>query len=146
LRVDGVAAPVAARVARINPSALAGSRSIMAYLALDGQSGLRQGLFAKGSIELARKSALALPVSAVRTDQAQPYVLQVLGDQARAKTVQLGMRGEVQGQPWVEIAAGLEDGAQVLAGSAGLVRDGTPVRMAQIAPRPANARASATAP
>jgi RND family efflux transporter MFP subunit len=146
LRVDGIAAPVAARVARINPSALPGSRSITAYLALDGQPGLRQGLFAKGNIELERRSALALPVSAVRTDQARPYVLQVIGDKAQATTVQLGLRGEVDGQPWVEIASGLADGAQVLAASAGLVRDGTPVRLAGAAPRPPSARASASAP
>lgn len=146
LRVDGIATPVAARVARINPSALPGSRSFMAYLAMDGQPGLRQGLFAKGSIELARKSALVLPVTAVRTDQAQPYVLQVVGDKAQSKTVQLGLRGEIEGQPWVEIAAGLDDGAQVLAASAGLVRDGTPVRLSSAAPRPMAARASTPAP
>ena len=133
LQVDGLAAPVTARVARINPSAQAGSRSIMVYLAVDGQPALRQGLFAKGTIELMRKTTLAVPVSTVRTDQAQPYVVQVLGDKAAQKNVQLGLRGEVAGQPWVEITSGLSEGAQLLGGSTGAVRDGTPVRLASAA-------------
>ena len=133
LQVDGLAAPVTARVARINPSAQAGSRSIMVYLAVDGQPALRQGLFAKGTIELMRKTTLAVPVSTVRTDQAQPYVVQVLGDKAVQKNVQLGLRGEVAGQPWVEITSGLSEGAQLLGGSTGAVRDGTAVRLASAA-------------
>ena len=135
LQVDGIAAPVGARVARINPSAQLGSRSVMVYLALDPQPALRQGLFAKGAIATTAKQVLAVPLSSVRTDQSLPYVLQVLGDKAQLKAVQLGLRGEVDGQPWVEITSGLPDGAQVLAGSAGLVRDGTPVRVAA-APTP----------
>ena len=138
LRIDGMSAPVTARVARINPSAQSGSRAVMAYLAVDAHPALRQGLFAKGSIATANKQVLALPLSAVRMDQAQPYVLQVLADKAFQKPVQLGLRGEVSGQPWVEIAAGLSDGAQVLGGSVGAVRDGTAVRLvtpvAQAAP------------
>lgn len=145
LQVDGIAQPVNARVARINPSAQVGSRSVMVYLAVDPQPALRQGLFAKGRIATAAKTALSLPLSAVRTDQSLPYVLQVLDDKAQLKPVQLGQRGEVDGQPWVEIAAGLSEGAKVLAGTAGLVRDGTPVRILASNPAPAAAAAPALA-
>ena len=134
LQVDGIAAPVIAKVARINPSAQAGTRSIMAYLVVEGQPALRQGLFAKGTIELGRKQALALPLSAVRVDQATPYVLQVQGGRAVATPVRLGERGVVGGEPWVEIAAGLAEGTPVLAATAGLVRDGTAVRVAGAVP------------
>ena len=41
----------------------------------------------------------------------------------------LGQRGEVDGQPWVAVTGGLAEGALVLTGSAGAVRDGTPVRL-----------------
>lgn len=129
LQVDGIAEPVAARVARINPSTQAGSRSVMTYFALDAAPALRQGLFARGSVEVARRRVPALPLSAVRTDQAQPYVLQVAGGKASARTVKIGLRGEVDGQAWVEIVSGLAAPAQVLSGSVGLVRDGTPVRL-----------------
>ena len=136
LRIDGLAEPVTARVARINPSAQTGSRAVTAYLAVDAHPALRQGLFAKGSIETTRKLALAVPLSSVRVDQAQPYVLEVLGDRALQKPVQLGLRGEVAGQPWVEIVSGLADGAQLLTGSVGVVRDGTPVRLGAAAAAP----------
>jgi RND family efflux transporter MFP subunit len=141
LQIDGLATPVTARVARINPSAQAGSRSIMVYLAVDSQPALRQGLFAKGTIELMRKTTLAVPLSAVRTDQAQPYVVQVQADKAVQKNVQLGLRGEVAGQPWVEVTAGLSDGAQLLVGTTGAVRDGTLVRM-MARPLPASSAAA----
>ena len=150
LRVDGLSQPVAAKVARINPSAQLGSRAVMVYLAVDPQPALRQGLFAKGRIATTAKKTLAVPLTAVRTDQSLPYVLQVLGDKTQLSTVQLGQRGEVDGQPWVEITSGLSDGARVLAGSAGLVRDGTPVRVlaagAATAAPAAVATVSASAP
>ena len=130
LHVDGIDTSVAARVARINPSAQAGTRAVMAYLAVEPQPGLRQGLFAKGTIELERRNALALPVSAIRVDQALPYVLRIEGGKALATPVRLGARGVVDREAWVEVAEGLADGTPVLAASAGNVRDGTPVRLA----------------
>ena len=148
LSIDGTDARVAAKVARINPSAQAGSRSIMAYLAVQGQPQLRQGMFATGKIELARKSATAVPLSAVRTAGARPHVLLLQGEQVRLRDVSLGLRGEVQGQTWVEIGAGLEPGERVLAGSVGAMRDGTAVRLAAETPgaSPAPMSAAPAAP
>lgn len=129
LQVDGLDAPVAATVARINPSAQAGSRAVMVYLALERRPGLRQGLFARGRIETAQQPVLALPLSAVRTDQARPYVLQIADGRTVQRPVELGVRGEVDGQPWVAVGGGLAEGTLVLSGSAGAVREGTAVRL-----------------
>ena len=129
LTVDGVATPVKASVARINPSAQAGSRSVLAYLAVQGQPALRQGLFARGTIEVERREMLALPLSAVRTDAAAPYVQQVVDGKIVRARVQTGARSDVQGQPWIEIVAGVSEGARVLGGSAGVLREGTAVRL-----------------
>lgn len=129
LQVDGLPEAMTARVARISPSAQTGSRSVLAYLALDPHPALRQGLFARGRVAVAETQSLAVPLAAVRTDLSQPYVLQVQDGKAVLKTVKLGARGEVNGQPWVAITAGLADGATVLTGSAGAVRDGTAVRL-----------------
>ena len=129
LQVDGLIEPVNARVARINPSAQTGSRSVLVYLAIDANPALRQGLFARGRIAVSQSQVLAVPLAAVRTDLSQPYVLQVEGGKAVLKTVTLGTRGDVGGQPWVAIAGGLSEGATVLTGTAGSVRDGTPVRL-----------------
>lgn len=134
LKVDGIDGDVAARVARINPSAQAGSRSVLAYLELRPHPALRQGLFARGSIELERREALALPLSAVRNDQAQPYALLLQGDRVLQRELELGPRGRAGGVESVEVLHGLAEGDRVLAGSVGTVRDGTAVRV--IAPAP----------
>jgi RND family efflux transporter MFP subunit len=128
LQVDGIAAPVPAKVARINPSAQTGSRAVTVYLAVDGQPALRQGLFARGRIQTSQQTTLAVPLGAVRTDLSQPYVLQVDGGRTVLKPVKMGPRGEVDGQPWVAVG-GIVPGAVVLTGAAGAVRDGTPVRL-----------------
>jgi RND family efflux transporter MFP subunit len=145
LSVDGIEARIPAKVARINPSAMAGSRSIMAYLAVQGQPELRQGMFATGQIELARKSVTAVPLSAVRTDGARPYVLRLQEGQVRVRDVVLGLRGEVNGQAWVEVSSGLASGDTVLASSVGALRDGTSVRLAPGSPAPAAAPGAAAA-
>jgi RND family efflux transporter MFP subunit len=129
LQVDGLTQPVKARIARINPSAQTGSRSVLVYLAVEPQPALRQGLFARGRIATASSNALAVPLAAVRTDLSQPYVLEVRDGKVALRTVTLGQRGEVDGQPWVALTAGLAEGATVLTGSSGAVRDGTPVRL-----------------
>lgn len=138
LNVDGIDTPVIARVARINPSAQAGSRSVLAYLELQPNAALRQGLFARGSIELDRRTALALPLGALRLDQAQPYALLLQGDTAVRRTLTLGARGLAGGSEVVEVLSGLAEGERVLAGHVGAVRDGTPVRLAR-ADAPASA-------
>jgi membrane fusion protein (multidrug efflux system) len=131
--IDGLPEPVAARVARINPSAMTGTRSVLAYLALARSEGLRQGLFARATVEMQRRSALVVPASAVRDDQARPYVLAVEGGLAVARPVKLGARGEVQlaGQREnaVEVLEGLAPGAVVLRGTVGALRAGTRVQL-----------------
>lgn len=136
--IAGLPEPVAACVARISPSAMTGTRSVLAYLSLERTEGLRQGLFARATVEVQRRSALVVPASAVRDDQAQPYVLAVENGVAVARTVVLGARGEVQvnGQreSAVEITRGLEAGAVVLRGTVGALRPGSRVALPVAAP------------
>ena len=129
LRIEGVAQPVAATVARINPSAQAGSRSVLIYLTVAAQPGLRQGLFAQGQLAIETQRALAVPLNAVRTDKPLPYVQVVEGDRIAHRTVQTGVRGQVDGELWVAVQ-GVADGARVLRGAAGVVREGTQVKLA----------------
>jgi len=134
LEVDGLSAPATARVVRINPSTQAGTRAVMVYMALQPLPGLRQGLFARGSIELQKKDALVVPLSAVRVDQARPYVLRVEGGKALQRTVELGTRGQAQIDGRVESAVELTSGAAagdtLLRASAGALRAGTSVKLA----------------
>lgn len=134
LRIEGVAQPVAATVARINPSAQAGSRSVLIYLTVAAQPGLRQGLFAQGQLATETQRALAVPLNAVRTDKPLPYVQVVEGDRIAHRTVQTGVRGEVDGELWVAVQ-GVADGARLLRGAAGVVRERTQVKLvAPVAP------------
>lgn len=131
LRVDGINTPVAATVARISPAAQAGSRAVMVYLALTPHPALRQGLFATGQIDLERRKALAVPESAVRTDQADPYVLTIEPDASSGKLlvkqhrVRLGIHGRSGDDALVELLEGVKPGARVLSAGVGLVREGT---------------------
>jgi len=134
VEIDGLAEPVPARVVRINPSAQTGSRAVTAYLELASTTGLRQGLFARASVELQRKGALVVPVSALRFDQSRPYVLAVENGRAVQKAVATGARGDVliDGRPEaaVEITSGLQAGAVVLRGTVGTLREGTLLKLA----------------
>lgn len=133
LQVEGYAQPVPARVARINPSTQAGSRSVLVYLQLKSVPGLRQGLFVQGSLGTEKLKALALPLQLVRTDKPQPYVQVVENQQVRHVGVTLGARGQADGQDMV-VVSGLPAGSLVLAGTVGPVREGTAVRTAAAAP------------
>ena len=128
LTVEGAAQPLQAKVVRVNPSAVGGSRTVLAYLAVQGGSNLRQGLFAQGTLQLGRDHAIAVPLSAVRTDQPQPYVMLVQQGQIHYQTVQLGARSVVGEQTLVRVD-GLSAGQTVLGVGAGLLREGTRVQL-----------------
>lgn len=135
LTIDGSAQPVQAQVARINPSAQAGSRTVSAYLALQPNPMLRQGLFARGWIELDRRNALLVPLSAVRTDQAKPYAIRITNNRTERVPVTLGLRGKTGNVDMVEVQSGLAEGDKVLAATAGLVPSGVPVRLTPAVPK-----------
>jgi RND family efflux transporter MFP subunit len=130
LMIEGADKAIPAKVVRVNPTAMAGSRAVLAYLALDTSAGLRQGLFAQGVLATATVRALALPLSAVRTDKPQPYVQMLSAGQIKHAPVTLGVRGFANGQTVVAVS-GLAEGADVLSGVVGPVREGTLARRSQ---------------
>jgi RND family efflux transporter MFP subunit len=129
LSVEGADKPLTAKVVRINPSAVAGSRAVLVYLAVESSPGLRQGLFAQGMLKTGEARTLAVPLSAVRTDKPAPYVQMLSQGQVVHQTVSIGVRGEVDDQPMVSVQ-GISEGATVLTGSVGNLRDGTLVKLA----------------
>ncbi len=138
LLVEGSSQPIAAKIARINPSAQAGSRGVLVYLSIDNSAqgndkfALRQGLFAQGTLGLSRQTLLALPVSAVRIDKPAPYVQAIEDNRVVHKTVMLGARGTYNGEAVVAVT-GLASGAQIIRANVGALRDGTPVRFTSAA-------------
>ena len=144
LQIEDRKETVTATVKRISPSAQTGSRSVLIYLVLDKANGLRHGLFAKGILGLDKSRVLAVPLSAVRTDRAQPYVQVVEAEgerqQVAHKTVTLGARGMDLSQPDSEVmvgVTGLNEGSLVLQGHVGALRAGMAVKFTASAPRTA---------
>lgn len=142
LQVEGMPAPVQARVVRINPTAQAGSRTVLAYLSVANAEGLRQGLFAQGTLKTGDASALSVPLSSVRTDKPEPYLQLVENDRVVHRRVELGARGEADQESMVAVS-GIAPGASVLRGSVGPLREGTAVRFTQAAPAPTASAARA---
>lgn len=132
LTVEGLAAPVQATVARINPSVQAGSRSVLVYLRVPAVTGMRQGLFAQGQIVTGRINAPAVPLSAVRNDKPQPYIQVLQGGQIAHVPVVLGRQGLLNGEPMLVVdgVAAAPVGAQLLRVQAGLIAAGTAVKLA----------------
>lgn len=141
LTLDGRTQPFAARIARINPSTQAGSRAVLVYLAVDAAAnatpaeGLRQGLFARGTVSLEKQQALLVPATAVRIELAKPYVLVVADGKVAVRTVTLGARGDMvvdgRSEAAVELLGdAVKPGSTVLSGTAGALRDGTLVKLA----------------
>ena len=127
LQIEGASAPVQAKVVRVNPSVVAGSRSVLLYLALEPSPGLRQGLFAQGSLLTGTTQSPSVPISAVRTDKPQPYVQWVNNNKLVHQPVSLGARGESDGQMMVAIS-GVPDNASLVSGSVGMLREGTTIK------------------
>lgn len=143
LNVEGQS--VAATLLRINPSAQSGSRAVLVYLRLDQPQGLRHGMFARGTLAVESRDALAVPVHVLRIEKAHPYVLRVQDGQVKAVTVETGLSGEAlidgQRQGVVEIRSGLAAGDWVLTGASGQVPEGTRVKQAAVV-APASSAAS----
>ncbi len=132
LQIEGASQRVTASVVRVNPSALAGSRAVLVYLAIDNPGGLRAGLFAQGSLEVGRKQVLTVPLNAVRTDKPEPYVQMLVNNAVKHQPVALGDRGEFDGAAMVAIT-GLPENATLLSGSVGALREGTAVKLSAAA-------------
>lgn len=147
---------VRATVVRINPSAQASSRALPVYLLLEraattdtATAALRQGQYVQGVLTVGSAQVLALPLEVVRTDKPEPYVQALENQRVVHRSVQLGARSMLNGQTWVAITHGLSEGAQVLAASVGLLREGTEVRTATTdapAPTPTTEPAASAAP
>ncbi|MDB5938316.1 MAG: secretion protein HlyD [Polaromonas sp.] len=130
LQIEGSPQAVQARVARINPSAQGGSRSVLVYLSIDTGNAalpLRQGLFAQGTLGTAQAAQLALPVSSLRTDKPAPYVQAIENGRVAHRSVEPGARGMAGGEALFAVQ-GLAEGTRVIRGNIGPLPEGTQVR------------------
>lgn len=117
------------KVVRINPVAQTGSRMLTLYARIPNPDNeLRGGMFVQGQLWLAQpQTALVLPLSAVRRDDAGDHVLLVRNGVAERRNIKLGAVD--QGTHRVAIAAGLQAGDKVLLAKLRDIKPGMAVKL-----------------
>ncbi len=141
--VEGVAKPVAGRIARIAPAAEPGTRSIGVTIELPNPKELlRAGQYAVAQVTLADDTQrLTLPLAAVGSTAGQDHVWLIENGQLARRAVKLGRRDDREGR--VEVMEGVPADAQVLAAKFDNLREGAKaVVMPSKAPPVASAAAS----
>lgn len=130
VRVDALPdVALAARIARIFPSAEGASRQVTVELALpDPPAAVRPGFLARARMVLERREgALLVPEAALQRGSETPHFVWVLdGDTARVRPVEPAER--VDGR--VVIRSGLAAGEEVVVEGLVRLRDGGPIRRA----------------
>ena len=133
-RVDGFGArEFAGHIERINPSTIAGSRSINVYAVIENPEGmLRGGLFAQGGLTLERvEGALLVPATALREELGERFVYRLADGVVRKAQVKTG---PADGAGRVQVLAGLAAGDRIVTRDLGALREGAPARVVD-APR-----------
>lgn len=117
------------KVARINPTTEAGSRSMMVYIRVaNADAALRGGMFAKGSLTTSKSApSPLLPLAALRTENNRDVVYTVENGKVVSTPVTLGLRNEDDGM--AEVTEGLSAGARVLVARLDGVKPGSKVKV-----------------
>ena len=112
--VDGLPDPHYGEVVRINPVAVAGTRSFTFYIrVMNRDHTLKIGQFAKRDIVLRQISEqIVLPLPAIRDPDGQPWVLVVLNGRVERRPVMVLLRSESN---QLAAGSGVNAGEQVIA-------------------------------
>ncbi len=118
----------AGSIVRINPATQPGTRSLLIYVEIPNpELALKAGMFAKGSLVLARGApGWCRSPAAYRRRGELVYTL--AGDRLARQDVTVGLVNEGTGR--AEVAKGLAPGARVVRANLGPLRVGAPVRIA----------------
>jgi membrane fusion protein (multidrug efflux system) len=121
------------KVARINPAAEAGSRTLTVYIAVNNEDGaLRGGMFAKGGITLEKTAVTPLiPLAALRQENGVSTVFKIENSKIVAQRVKLGLRNDDDGM--VAVTSGLAAGTQVIIVKLDGLKDGSAIKLPQAA-------------
>ncbi|MFD2236443.1 efflux RND transporter periplasmic adaptor subunit [Aureimonas populi] len=133
MQVDGIEGRrFEARVARVSPVAVGGSRAVPVFLQIDNEDGLlRGGMFAVGALRTqAAPDVIALPDAAIRRDEGGDYVLKGEGGRLRRQAVEIGTRWPDRNM--VEVVAGLDEGDLVVTAPLPDLRPDVEYRMAEL--------------
>jgi membrane fusion protein (multidrug efflux system) len=144
VQVEGVAKPVSARLARIAPSAEAGTRSIGVTVELDNPNeAFRAGQYALARVVLQdAQQRLTLPASAIGSNAGQEHVWVIENGTLARRAITTGRRDEASGR--VELLQGVPQTAQVLAARFDNLREGAKATVVAKAAPVASGAASQT--
>lgn len=120
LELAGSTQTLTGTVRLVEPTIDAATRLGRARITIDDPALIRSGMFVQAEILVARRDALAAPVSAVGAVGTQATVMRVQDGIARQVVVSTGIRAG----KWVEITDGLSDGDLVVTKAGAFVRDG----------------------
>jgi RND family efflux transporter MFP subunit len=123
--------PVTGRLRIVAPTVDTATRNGLVYVDLPQPGAARAGMFARGEFGVGNTPATTLPQGAVLLRDGFSYVFQVGADNKVSQVkVTVGRRlGER-----IEITAGLDSAARVVASGAGFLGDGDTVRVVAAAP------------
>ncbi|MFZ1470479.1 MAG: efflux RND transporter periplasmic adaptor subunit [Paracoccaceae bacterium] len=115
----------------VEPSIDLTTRLGRARIAVDDPEKLRSGMFVEADILVAQREALAVPVTAVGSDNGDATVMRVRGGVVERVVITTGIRDA----GYIEVLSGLTPGDQLVAKAGSFVRTGdhiTPVPMVEI--------------
>jgi RND family efflux transporter MFP subunit len=124
--VRGYDQPFEGRIVRIVPQADPTTRQVPIIVSIPNTGGrLVAGLFAEGRVVSQSVDGLVVPLNAVNTRDAAPWVLRVANGKTEQVTVGLGLRDDRTER--VQLTSGVNDGDVLLRGAAQGITPGTPV-------------------
>jgi multidrug efflux pump subunit AcrA (membrane-fusion protein) len=128
-RVRGYDQTFEGKIERISPAADATTGQVPIFASIPNSAGrLVAGLYAEGRVVAEAAEGLVVPMNAVNTSGAEPWVLRVTDGKTERVVVQLGLR-----DPRTErlvILTGVNEGDMLLRGAAQGITPGAPVQVA----------------
>ena len=127
----GAAEPVSGTIRQISPEIDPKTRLGRIRVALPAETDLRSGSFARGTVEITRRTGITVPVAAVVSSGDRSSVQVVRDGVVETRPVRLGLSGDGV----VEILEGLSAGETVVSRAGTFLRDGdsvTPIASAPI--------------
>jgi membrane fusion protein, multidrug efflux system len=116
------------RIERIAPQADPATRQVSMFVTIPNDGGrLVAGLFAEGRVVSESADGLVVPINAVNTSGASPWVLRVTNGKAEQVSVSLGLTDPRTER--VQVTSGLNEGDMLLRGAAQGITPGTPVQV-----------------
>ena len=115
---------VEGRVRNVFPEIDRATRLGKVRISLPKDPGLRIGAFARGTIEVARRTGVAVPIASVIYGVDGATVLAVAGEKVQARRVKTGLSAEGV----IEVREGVAAGEAVVARAGSFLRDGDSVR------------------